>query len=46
MLGWLLLVAGLATALLVWLEWLGSERPLQIREIPVVMPETKAGLRN
>jgi hypothetical protein len=43
---WLLLVAGLVTALLVWLEWLGSEQPMQLREIPVQTPATKAGSRN
>jgi hypothetical protein len=43
---WLLPVAGLVTALLIWLEWLGSEQPMQIREIPVQAPATKAGSRN
>ncbi len=45
-LAWLLLVAGLAVALLMWLEWLGSEQPMQVTEIPVQAPITKAGSRN
>jgi hypothetical protein len=43
---WLLLVAGLAAALLFWLEWLGSEQPMQVTEIPVQAPINKAGSRN
>jgi hypothetical protein len=45
-LAWLLLVAGLAVALLMWLEWLGSEQPMRVTEIPVQAPTTKAGSRN
>ncbi len=45
-LAWLLLVAGLAVALLMWLEWLGSEQPMQVTEIPVQAPTTRAGSRN
>ena len=45
-LAWLLLVAGLAVALLMWLEWLGSEQPMRVTEIPVQAPITKAGSRN
>jgi hypothetical protein len=41
-----LLVAGLAIALLVWLEWLGSAQPLQVMEIPVAAPATVSGSRN
>ncbi|MGB5078702.1 MAG: hypothetical protein WBO17_14580 [Sphingorhabdus sp.] len=42
---WLLVVATLATALLFWFEHLGGERPLQLREIPVSVPEGKVGSR-
>lgn len=41
-----LLVAGMAIALLMWFEWLGSEQPMQVMEIPVKVPATKAGSRN
>jgi len=43
---WLLLVAGAAIALLMWLEWLGSEQPMQVIEIPVQAPATVSGSRN
>jgi hypothetical protein len=45
-LAWLALLAGLAIALLFWLEHLGSEQPLQVKEIPVQPPAEKAGSRN
>jgi hypothetical protein len=45
-LAWLALLAGLATGLLFWLEHLGSEQPLQMKEIPVQLPAKKAGSRN
>jgi hypothetical protein len=43
---WLTLLALAATALLFWLEYLGSEQPLKLREIPVVEPADKTGLQN
>jgi hypothetical protein len=45
-LAWLVLLAGLATALLFWFENLGSEQPLQMKEIPVQPPAEKAGSHN
>lgn len=42
----LLLVAFVAAALLFWFEWLGSEQPLELKEIPVQAPAEKAGSRN
>ncbi|MBL0924100.1 MAG: hypothetical protein IBJ12_06480 [Sphingomonadaceae bacterium] len=42
---WSVPVAIIAITLLLWLEWLGSERPLQIKEIPVGIPAEKAGSR-
>lgn len=46
MLIWLVLAATLAVVLVVWLEWLGSEQPMRVIEIPVQPPEAKAGSRN
>jgi hypothetical protein len=45
-LAWPALIAVLATALLFWMEHLGSEQPLQVMEIPVQPPAEKAGSRN
>ena len=46
MLWWMLLVALLATGLLFGLEWLGSEQPQTLKEIPVDMPANESGSRN
>ena len=43
---WLALVALVLTALLFWLEYLGSEQPLVLREVPVAVPANKTGLQN
>jgi hypothetical protein len=42
----LMLIALLLLALLFWLEHLGSEQPRNLKEIPVVAPEDKAGSQN
>jgi len=41
-----LLVAAMVIALLMWLERLGSEQPVQVIEIPVKSPATVSGSRN
>lgn len=43
---WLTLVALVLTALLFGFEYLGSEQPSTITEIPVAEPAYKAGLQN
>lgn len=46
MLIWLALAATLAVVLVIWLEWLGSEQPMRVIEIPVQPTEAKTGSRN
>lgn len=46
MLIWLALAATLVVVLVVWLEWLGSEQPMRVIEIPVQPTEAKTGSRN
>jgi hypothetical protein len=41
-----LLVAFIGAALLFWLEWLGSEQPLVLKEIPAQAPAEKTGSHN
>jgi hypothetical protein len=43
--GWIWLIActGIAVVLLFGFEYLGSEQPQKITEIPVTMPDTKTG---
>jgi ABC-type transporter Mla subunit MlaD len=43
---WLALVALILIALLFWLEYLGSEKPVTLKEIPVTAPADQAGLKN
>jgi|GWRWMinimDraft_5_1066013.scaffolds.fasta_scaffold05218_3 hypothetical protein len=46
MLLWLTLIVLALAALLFWLEYLGSEKPRTLREIPVTVPAKKAGSQN
>ena len=46
MLIWPALAATLVVVLVVWLEWLGSEQPMRVIEIPVQPTEAKTRLRN
>jgi len=40
---WLVVVVAIIVALLFGFEYLGSEQPRKITEIPVIMPDEKAG---
>ncbi len=43
---WLTLITLALAAMLFWLEYLGSEKPRTLREIPVIEPAKKAGSQN